>query len=82
MKDFSLIHYYYGDRYVSFQTGLGSAVRAKGHSIDVNMIVLDNSFPWLENRAIFANFNTIILDLGNKSSTKLIFICASLIPGL
>jgi hypothetical protein len=72
MKDFSLIHYYYGDRYISFKTGLGSAVRAKGYSASVNIVVLDSSFSWLENRDVFANFDTIFLDLENRTLTRML----------
>lgn len=42
-----MIHYYYGDRFQTFQTGLGTLIRASGHSKDVLVFVIDDSFEWL-----------------------------------
>ena len=66
MKDFSLIHYYYGDRFITFKTGLGSVIRAKGHSLDVTIIVIENSLPWMENTNLFMDFDTSVVSLKDK----------------
>ena len=42
-----LIHYYYGDRLQTFQTGLGTLIRASGHSKDVLVFIIDDSFTWV-----------------------------------
>ena len=70
MNDPFLIHYYYGDRFISFKTGLGSAIRAKGHSLSVSLIIIDNSFSWLEDPSIFTNFETSFFTIKDRNSTK------------
>jgi len=38
-----LIHYYYGDRFNALFTTIGSAIRAKGHDFNVEIVVVDPS---------------------------------------
>jgi ATP:corrinoid adenosyltransferase len=63
MKKIFLIHYYYGDRFISFKAGLGTIIRAKGQSLETKIIALNNSFQWLRKHDIFDNFNADIFDL-------------------
>ncbi len=42
-----LIHYYYGDRIQTFHTGLGTLIRAAGHSKDILAYVIDDAFNWV-----------------------------------
>lgn len=57
MKEIFLTHYYYGDRLSSFKAGLGTIIRAKGHSLKVKIIALNNSFEWLREQDALENFN-------------------------
>ena len=47
MTDLYLTHYYFGVRKGAFHTGLGSILRAKGHSKPVLVIIIDDSFTWI-----------------------------------
>ena len=47
MTDLYLTHYYFGVREGAFHTGLGSILRAKGHSKPVLVIIIDDSFTWI-----------------------------------
>ena len=39
-----LVHFYYGDRFETFYTALGTLVRSSGHSLDAYLIVVGNYF--------------------------------------
>ena len=43
------VHFYYGNRLRAFHAGLGVIVRALGHSIQSEIIFLDDSYSWIEN---------------------------------
>jgi len=61
-----LIHYYYGDRLQTFQTGLGTLIRASGHSKDVLAFVINDSFTWVnslkESQPITVNILSLAKD--------------------
>ena len=71
---FFLIHYYYGDRFQSFQTGLGTIIRAAGHSKEILVYVLDDSYSWIdplrEDQSIPMNILSTVQD---KDIQKTIF---------
>ncbi|MCE7742458.1 MAG: cob(I)yrinic acid a,c-diamide adenosyltransferase [Candidatus Heimdallarchaeota archaeon] len=63
MKEIFLTHYYYGDRFTSFKTGLGTIIRGLGHSLNIRMILINDSFHWLTNQDQFKNIDAVFLDL-------------------
>ena len=69
-----LIHYYYGDRIQAFHTGLGTLIRAAGHSRKTLAYVIDDSFNWVdslkENQSIPVN---ILSKVRDKNIQKMIF---------
>ena len=69
-----LIHYYYGDRIRTFHTGLGSLIRAAGHSKKILAYIIDDSLNWLDslkdNLSIPVNILSIVQD---KNIQKVIF---------
>jgi len=44
MSNLSFVHYYFGDREKAFLVGLGTILRAKGHSKPVLVILIDDPF--------------------------------------
>ena len=80
MNDIYLIHYYYGDRLISFKTGLGTLIRAKGHLINVKAIIINNSFQWLKNFNQFREFNSIIYNI--SQSEEILSVLQNLIISL
>lgn len=42
------VHFYYGDRLRTFHAGLGIVVRALGHSINSEILFVDESYEWVE----------------------------------
>ena len=61
MQDIFLIHYYYGDRFTAFKTGLGTILRSLGHSLNSKIMIIDDSFKWLENIEQFGSMNFVLL---------------------
>ncbi len=49
MTNLSLVHYYFGDREKAFLVGLGTILRAKGHSKLVSIILIDDHFSLTTN---------------------------------
>ncbi len=65
MNEAFLIHYYYGDRYSSFRAGLGAIIRAKGQSLKIRAILINDSFSWLSNLTLLNNLDVVIYDLSH-----------------
>lgn len=62
MTNLYLTHYYFGVREGAFHTGLGSILRAKGHSKPVSIIIIDNSFTWIPDLELEDSIPYVIID--------------------
>ncbi|MHA2357657.1 MAG: hypothetical protein ACXABK_02670, partial [Candidatus Heimdallarchaeaceae archaeon] len=58
-----LIHYYFGDRYETFQIGVGLLIRALGHSKKVRTYLIDNNFEWTKGLTKESKLNAQIYQL-------------------
>ncbi len=63
MKHF--IHFYYGNREEAFYTALGTAIRAKGHSLPVNFFLIDKQYHWITHLKKISSFVINILNLSD-----------------
>jgi len=61
MKHF--IHFYYGNREEVFYTALGTAIRAKGHSLPVKFFLVDKQYQWVTHLKKISSFGINILNL-------------------
>ncbi|MHA1201742.1 MAG: hypothetical protein ACTSQ4_04395 [Candidatus Heimdallarchaeaceae archaeon] len=43
-----LVHFYFGDRIQAFDTGLGTIIRSKGHSLKTTFIVFNDNYSWIK----------------------------------
>ncbi len=66
MQTSFLTHFYFGDRQKTFHTGLGTVIRAKGHSMRVTVIAIDNSFSWLDKLEEIIDESVIIYDINDE----------------
>ena len=57
-----LIHFYFGDRIKAFETGLGTIIRAKGHSRKSEIIAFSDNFTWLNQMTNSQQFPVKIID--------------------
>ncbi len=62
MTNLYLTHYYFGAREGAFHTGLGSILRAKGHSKPVSVIIIDNSFTWIPDLELEDSIPCVIIE--------------------
>lgn len=69
MNEAFLIHYYYGDRYSTFRAGLGAIIRAKGQSLKIQAILINDSFSWISNLKLLNDINAVIFDLSHYKAT-------------
>ena len=57
------IHFYYGNRKEAFYTALGTAIRAKGHSLAVKFFLIDKQYQWITHLKKIFSFAINILNL-------------------
>ncbi len=68
MKDIFLTHYYYGNRLTSFKAGLGTIIRAKGHLLNTQAILITESSQWVTDQNQFKDLNVVLLDLNKNKN--------------
>lgn len=59
------IHFYYGNRKEAFYTALGTAIRAKGHSLAVKFFFIDKQYKWITHLKKISSFEINILNLAD-----------------
>ena len=73
-----LIHFYFGDRKKAFETGLGSIIRAWGHSHKSKIIVFNNDYTWINELADGEYFQVRIVNKAELTELNLnLFVCSS-----
>jgi ATP:corrinoid adenosyltransferase len=63
MTEVYLTHYYHGNRFLSYKTGLGTIIRAKGHSLHTKIIFIDDNFAWFDKQSLADFFDVNVIDI-------------------
>jgi ATP:corrinoid adenosyltransferase len=68
------VHFYYGDRLRTFHVGLGIVVRALGHSINSEILFLDESYEWVKDIISLEDVPVRILSIEDQAKIQNFFL--------